>query len=379
MTLVLTGILSLFAFYLSLRFSVWAYALGFSPVIAWVALFGCVFLQGFGYYLMSFFPIRQRLLSAITWFTQILFGLFMCLLLFTIAADLLSVFLRFFLNNEQQTKMEWITFTSVLSLTTLAGIGGLIQARVIGPRIYKIDIPLKNLSDEFDGFKIAQISDLHIGPTIGPRYVRSVVKKINLLIPDLVVLTGDIVDGPVEQLKQDLLPLKELEAKHGRYLIMGNHEYYWNALAWLEEYRSIELSPLLNEHVVLRINQSELVLAGITDYTAARMLPSHTYDIKKALHQAPAAAIKILLSHQPAPYEQVASEGVHLQISGHTHGGQFFPGNIIVKAAQKFLKGLYRYKDMWIYVSRGTGYWGPPLRFAVPSEITLLTLRKELS
>jgi predicted MPP superfamily phosphohydrolase len=316
MTLVLTGILSLFATYLGLRFTVWAYTLGFSPVIAWVALFGCVFLQGFGYYLISFFSIRHRMLSIITWITQILFGFFMCLLLFTVAVDLITVLLRFFLNDEQETKMEWITFFFVIGATSLAGIVGLIQARLIGPRIYRVDVPLAGLPEAFDGFKIAQISDLHIGPTIGPR---------------------------------------------------------------LEEYRKIGLNPLLNEHVLLQEQQSSLVLAGITDYTAGGILPDHAYDIKKALHQAPAGAIQILLSHQPAPYEQISDAGVHLQISGHTHGGQFFPGSVFVKFAQKFLKGLYRHKNMWIYVSRGTGYWGPPLRFTVPSEITLLTLRQKFT
>lgn len=379
MTLVLTGILSLFATYLSLRFMVWAYTLGFSPVIAWVALFACVFLQGFGYYLISFFPIRHRLLSIITWITQILFGFFMCLLLFTVAVDLITVLLRFFLNDEQETKMEWITFSFVVGATALAGIVGLIQARLIGPRIYRVDVPLAGLPDAFDGFKIAQISDLHIGPTIGTQYVRSVVNKVNSLRTDVVILTGDIVDGPADQLKQDLLPLKDLKSKHGSYLITGNHEYYWDALSWLEEYRKIGLIPLLNEHVLLREQQSLVVLAGITDFTAGRMLPDHAYDIKKALHQAPADAIQILLSHQPAPYEQIADAGVHLQISGHTHGGQFFPGSVLVKFVQKFLKGLYQYKKMWIYVSRGTGYWGPPLRFTVPSEITLLTLKKSPS
>jgi predicted MPP superfamily phosphohydrolase len=376
MTLVLTGILSIFALYIGLRLSLWSYTVGFSAMPIWISLIACVLLQGLGYLIVSLFPFRRPLFAALTWIGQILLGLFICLLLFTVAADIISIALRFFLSMDQQMLMEKITFFAVVGLTLLAAIGGLIQARLIGPRIYQVEVPLPNLPKNFDGFRLVQISDLHIGPTIGRRYIGSVVNKVNRLEPDVVILTGDIVDGPVTHLKSDLQPLLNLRSKYGHYLVTGNHEYYWDALAWLEEYRAVQLQPLLNEHVVFRREESHIVLAGITDYTAARMLPNHAYDVEKAFREAPTEAIKILLSHQPTPYEQVAAAGTHLQISGHTHGGQFFPGNVVVKAAQKYLKGLYRHKDMWIYVSRGTGYWGPPLRFIVPSEITLISLRR---
>jgi predicted MPP superfamily phosphohydrolase len=257
-----------------------------------------------------------------------------------------------------------------------SAIAGITQAAK-GPKIYDIEIPLKDLPEQFEGFKIAQISDLHAGPTIGQHYTQKVVEMTNELNADVIALTGDFADGDVAHLRTALQPLAQLHAKHGVFFVTGNHEYYWDLEGWLAEYRRLGARVLLNEHVVLRHNGSEIVVAGVTDYTAGQMEPTHASDPAKSLKGAPANTIKILLAHQPASYEEAYKAGFDLQLSGHTHGGQFFPWSLVVRLVQKYYRGLNQHENMWVYVNRGTGYWGPPLRFTIPPEITLIRLRRK--
>jgi uncharacterized protein len=224
--------------------------------------------------------------------------------------------------------------------------------------------------------KIAQISDLHVGHTIDRKYVEDVVKKTRALSPDLIVLTGDFADGTVPDLQSEIAPLAELQARYGKYFITGNHEYYWGVDAWIEEHRRLGSRVLINEHVVLREGSDILVIAGVTDHTAGSMKAEHPSSAARAFEGAPLGALRILLAHQPVSHRQALKENVQLQLSGHTHGGQWFPAKLAVWLAQRNLAGLYKIEQMYLYVSRGTGYWGPPIRFLVPAEITLLTLTK---
>jgi predicted MPP superfamily phosphohydrolase len=169
--------------------------------------------------------------------------------------------------------------------------------------------------------------------------------------------------------------LQGLKHRHGIYFITGNHEYYSGAEAWIAENRRLGFEPLLNEHRVLKIGDASLVLAGVTDHSDSRFTSVNTSDPMKAMAGAPRdAGAKILLAHQPRSCFKAGEAGFDLQISGHTHAGQTFPGSLIVPFAHPYYKGLNRHGKMWVYVNRGTGYWGPPLRLGVPSEITLLTL-----
>ncbi|RZL93500.1 MAG: metallophosphoesterase, partial [Variovorax sp.] len=233
------------------------------------------------------------------------------------------------------------------------------------------------------GFTIAQLSDIHVGPTIKGGYIHRIVEAVNKLGADVVAITGDLVDGSVAELRDHIAPLGGLRARHGTYVVTGNHEYYAGAPAWIAELRRIGLRVLLNEHVVLRqdtpgrsTGDSEaLVLAGVTDYTAGHFDAAQASDPEGALAGAPTGSTtRVLLAHQPRSAPAAAEAGYQLQLSGHTHGGQFFPWNLFVPLQQPFTAGLHRLKDMWVYVSRGTGYWGPPKRFGAPSEITLLRL-----
>ena len=205
-------------------------------------------------------------------------------------------------------------------------------------------------------------------------FVETVVEMANAQMGDIVAFTGDLVDGTVPNLKEDVAPMKNLQARYGRYFITGNHEYYSGALPWIEEAKHLGFDVLLNEHRVIRQGGGTIVLAGVTDSTAGGFIPAHRSDPYKAIAGAPKADVRILLAHQPKSLYEGAKAGFDLQISGHTHGGQFIPWNLLATIGQPFIKGLHRYGETWIYVSKGTGYWGPPVRLAARSEITVITL-----
>ena len=255
----------------------------------------------------------------------------------------------------------------------MATVVGLVIAR--RPRLVDVNIPIAQLPEALHGFSIAQITDVHVGPTIKRGFVERIVERVNGLNADLIAVTGDLVDGSVQQLSAHTAPLAKLSARHGAYFVTGNHEYYSGERAWTRELGRLGLTVLKNEHVVLRHDGALLVLAGVNDFGAHHFDPAQRSDPAAALHGAPHnAGARILLAHQPRSAPDASDAGFDLQISGHTHGGQFWPWNFFVRYFQPFTAGLHRLKNLWIYVSRGTGYWGPPNRFGVPSEITRLRL-----
>ena len=262
---------------------------------------------------------------------------------------------------------------AVAALAGLMTVWGLINA-LRTARVVNVDVPIEDLPAALHGFTIAQISDIHVGPTIKGGYVQSIVHAVNRLQADMVAVTGDLVDGSVAQLRPHVAPLRELTSRHGTYFVTGNHEYYSGVDGWLDELRRLGINVLLNEHVVLRHNDEALVIAGVTDYSGHHFDESHRSDPAAAVADAPADVLRILLAHQPRSAAAAARAGFHLQLSGHTHGGQFWPWNFFVRWQQPFTAGLHRLQDLWVYVSRGTGYWGPPKRFGAPSEITRLRL-----
>jgi len=262
---------------------------------------------------------------------------------------------------------------AVPALALCATLAGAVNARRRA-RIVQVDVPIAGLPPALHGFAIAQISDIHVGPTIKRGYVENIVRAVNALRPDLIAVTGDVVDGPVAQLALHTEPLGRLDARHGVYLVTGNHEYFSGANSWVAEFRRLGLRVLMNEHVVVREGDAPLVVAGVTDYSAGAFDPAQASDPSAAVAGAPPGAVRLLLAHQPRSAAAAAPAGYALQLSGHTHGGQFLPWNFFVRFQQPFTAGLHRFQGMWVYTSRGTGYWGPPKRLGAPSEITLLRL-----
>jgi len=267
---------------------------------------------------------------------------------------------------------QWMPLGVVLASGGISG-AGFLQA-IRGPRVAQFSIPILNLPSALQGLKIAQISDLHVGPTIQAGYVDEVVRQTNALGPDLIAVTGDLADGSPAALAPHLQALANLRARFGAYYVTGNHEYYWGVERWLEKVRSLGLMPLLNENRVIDVEGAKVLLAGVTDSTGGNFVAGHRPDQNKAIQSDEQCQLKILLAHRPDQWFEAEQLGFHLQLSGHTHGGQFFPWSVLMPIAYKYYRGLNRHGRMWIFVSSGTGYWGPANRFAIPSEIALLTL-----
>jgi predicted MPP superfamily phosphohydrolase len=242
------------------------------------------------------------------------------------------------------------------------------------PEIVKVKIPLTDLPLNFEGLKIVQLSDVHVGQTIKKVFVKKIVDITNSLKPDMIVLTGDFVDGSYFQLASDVDYFKNLTAPLGVYYVPGNHEYYWGVEEWVNIFKNLGFHTLLNEHVIIKKGIDELVVAGVHDLSAHRVNNKYKSSPEEAIKGAPTYLKKILLAHQPKSAYAAEKAGFDLQLSGHSHAGQFFPSSILIYFFQPFVQGLYRYKKLWLYVNRGTGYWGPPNRMGVPSEITLLEL-----
>jgi predicted MPP superfamily phosphohydrolase len=313
---------------------------------------------------------RRHAPGFLTWAGLTGMGFFSSLLVLTLLRDaVLLVTLPFHLGISE------VSARAVPLLAAVASLIGFFNARR-APAAREVDVPIAGLPAALHGFSIVQISDLHVGPTIRAGFTRRVVEAVNQLQPDVVAITGDVVDGRVAELRTHTAPLGELQGRHGVFLVTGNHEYYSGAHEWIDEFRRLGLTPLMNEHIVLHHQGAALVLAGITDFTAHHFDPTHRSDPQRALEGAPrdSAVPCVLLAHQPRSAPAAADAGFQLQISGHTHGGQFLPWNLFVPLQQPYTAGLHRHGPMWIYISRGTGYWGPPKRLGAPSEITRLRL-----
>jgi uncharacterized protein len=308
----------------------------------------------------------------LAWIGFLFMGAFSSFFVVTLLRDLILLLSLPFAAEQMWQVRHVSAITAVVLAITMTAVG-LFNARRRA-RVVRKDIPIAGLPAALDGFSIVQISDVHVGATIKRGYVQAIVDAVNALNPDAIAVTGDIVDGNVRDLGPHVEPLGKLRAKHGAFLVTGNHEYYSGEPQWTREFRRLGLQVLLNEHVAVKRGDATLVLAGVTDFSAHHFNPSHRSDPAAALAGAPPAQAKVLLAHQPRTAPAAAAAGFDLQLSGHTHGGQFWPWNHFVRFQQPYTAGLHRLNKLWIYISRGTGYWGPPKRFGAPSEITHLRL-----
>jgi uncharacterized protein len=265
-------------------------------------------------------------------------------------------------------------------LGALAGVGagltGLLAVRQgLGTVAVKaIDVRLARLPAACHGMTIVQLTDVHVGPTIGRAFVEEVVRKTNALAPDIVAITGDLVDGSVEALADAVAPLADLKAKHGVYFVTGNHEYFSGVGPWMAALERLGIRVLGNQRVAIGEGAAGFDLAGVHDYSAGRIHPAHRSDVAAALSGRDPGREVVLLAHQPKNVAEASRHGVGLQISGHTHGGQLWPFGFFVKLAQPFVLGLHRVNGTQIYVSPGTGYWGPPMRLGTEAEISRIRL-----
>ncbi len=242
------------------------------------------------------------------------------------------------------------------------------------PEIVQVKHPLAGLPPDLEGLTIAQLSDTHIGPTIKGDWLARCVEQVNELKPDIIVHTGDLIDGHTSWLRPDVLPLADLKAPLGKFFCTGNHEYYSGVRSWLREVERVGFQPLVNEHQLVKHGNGKLLMAGVSDLGSSRLEPSHVSSPAKAMHNAPAHHASIMLAHRPRSVFEARKTGVNLQLSGHTHGGQFFPWTHVIHYFQPYVRGLHIVDNTRLYVNVGTGYWGPPLRLGTIPEITLHTL-----
>jgi len=332
---------------------------------------------------------KPPLSEVLTWMGLLCMGLFSSLLVMTILREvLLAVALgvdwlwpgALALAGLRTATAEALPVVALL-ITTL----GFWNARRTAT-VVSVDVPIANLPETLQGFTVAQISDIHVGPTIKTQYLQRIVDKVNRLNANLVAITGDLVDGSVTDLGHHIAPLSQLISTHGTFFVTGNHEYYSGAHSWIDALRALGVQVLMNEHVLVHHSIDDqdpetalMVIAGVTDFSSHHFDETHRSDPHKAMANAPDHAVfKLLLAHQPRSAAAAADAGFDLQLSGHTHGGQFWPWNYFVRLQQPFTAGLHKLQELWVYTSRGTGYWGPPKRFGAPSEITHLRLVRAL-
>lgn len=245
----------------------------------------------------------------------------------------------------------------------------------LGVKVIKVEVPFKNLPEGLDGLRILHITDLHVAPGLPVQFVQKLVDKSNSLNADMVIFTGDILDDHAVRHIPEFDVLKKIHSKLGTYYVPGNHEYYWNIETSLAAFRAIGYHVLLNQTETLQVNGASLQISGIAD-PAARQFGHEPANLEKLVSEQKPEAFKIFLAHQPAIADKACDKGFDLQLSGHTHGGQFFPWNFLIVFFQRYPKGLYSLKNMRLYVNQGTGYWGPSLRLGTFCELTEITLKK---
>jgi predicted MPP superfamily phosphohydrolase len=326
---------------------------------------------------LSFLAMRllPRAASApLAWLVYPWLGFALYLFLFAAIGDagrgLATVFGAWPGDPERRAFLARALAAGVAAAAAVVGVGGLANV-ARGFVVRRVRVPLERLPRAASGYSIVQLTDVHVGPTLGKSFVEQIVRETNALAPDMVVITGDLVDGTVDQLKALVAPLAGLRAPDGVYFVTGNHEYYSGADEWIAYLGTLGIRVLRNERVAI---PSGFDLAGVDDASAHAILPHHGQDVAKALAGRDPSRAVVLLAHQPKAAREATQAGVDLQLSGHVHNGQLVPFNWLARLDQPYIAGLYRAGGTTIYVSSGTGYWGPPMRVGSRAEITRIEL-----
>ncbi|MBS1969846.1 MAG: metallophosphoesterase [Bdellovibrionales bacterium] len=308
--------------------------------------------------------------------THICIGYVNFLMVFIILRDLAAFVLNYVpVGFSTDSLYDANAMGVMLAIPFLCILLGTLVVRA-GPRLLKVDLKFKDLPKELEGLRILHITDLHISRSLPTRFVEKLVALSKKNPADLVVFTGDILDDIPARYAADIALLKDIPSKHGSFYVPGNHEYYWQGTQTIGAFRNIGFNVLLNEARSLQFGNAELQICGIPD-PAAHGFQLEGPDFEKLARALHPSAFKILLSHQPTLADQAAPLGIQLQLSGHTHGGQFFPWNLLIGFFQKYGKGLYHIQNLQLYVNQGTGYWGPSLRLGTYCELAEIRLGRE--
>jgi uncharacterized protein len=324
-------------------------------------------------------PASERLFStrvvrAIAWPAYVWMGALFLLLCTTLASDALLALGRLVLpdalSGRDVAGQRALAVAAIAGAATVLGVVTALRA----PRVARLELRLARWPAPLDGYRIVQISDVHIGTLLDRRFAAALAERVNALAPDLVAVTGDLVDGSVARLRDEVEPFGALRARHGVFFVTGNHDWYSGAVEWVGHLRSLGFVPLRNERVTIGIDGACFHLAGVDDHRGDWRQGSPC-DVGRALGGRDVELPVVLLAHDPTTFAEAALHGVDLQLSGHTHGGQIWPFRWLVRLAVPWVEGLHERNGSQLYVSRGTGFWGPPLRLLAPAEITEIVLR----
>jgi hypothetical protein len=315
----------------------------------------------------------------LVWFGYVWLGALFLLLVATLAGDVVRAAIWIFqeLSGVADNPERELARTRLVAALSASGALALLAVSLwLGRRVTvkRVEVPLGRLPESMHGTRIVQLSDVHIGPTLGRRFLSRVVEQVNALEPDVIAITGDLVDGSVARLSSEVAPLGELRARYGVYFVTGNHEYYSGADAWCAHLTRLGLRVLRNERVSIGTSSESFDLAGVDDYSAHHFGGGHGARLDRALEGRDPRRELVLLAHQPRAVVEAERAEVGLQLSGHTHGGQIWPFNFLVRLQQPITSGLVRFGRSLVYVSNGTGYWGPPMRLGSPAEISEIVL-----
>ncbi|WP_243659326.1 metallophosphoesterase [Tamaricihabitans halophyticus] len=263
--------------------------------------------------------------------------------------------------------------TALAAGVAALGVVGYGASSALGqPNVKRVPVRLDRLPADFSGFRIAVVSDIHLGPLAGAAHTERIVRTINEQQPDLVAIVGDLVDGSPEHLGDAARPLRDLDAPEGSFFVTGNHEYYAGFEGWRAELERLEVFSLLNDHTTISRGAGRFTLAGVNDVAGEDIDEGPDFD--RALAGTSADNARILLAHQPVLIDDAVRHGVDLQLSGHTHGGQMWPGSLLVGLQQPSVAGLSKVDDTMLYVTRGAGFWGPPVRVGAPPDVSIVEL-----
>jgi predicted MPP superfamily phosphohydrolase len=324
-------------------------------------------------------PIAERLLPRrlsrlLAWPAALWMGVAFLLVVALGASELLIWLLGAASDPETQVAAARARALGVVALVGIATAVGM-RGALSPPRHRRVEIRLPRWPAARDGYRIVQISDIHIGPILDRRFARQLTARVNALAPDLVAVTGDLVDGSEQHLAEEVLPFAELRGRDGVFFVTGNHDYFSGVDPWVERVRRLGMRVLRNERVTLGQGAAAFDLAGVEDHRSALYSRGPGEDLPAALAGRDPERALVLLAHDPSTFREASRLGVDLQISGHTHGGQIWPFGYVVRAVIPWVAGLYEANGSRCWVSRGTGFWGPPIRLFSPAEITELVLR----
>jgi len=266
---------------------------------------------------------------------------------------------------------------AALCAVVLVAVGAGMRSALRPAGLKRVELEIESWPAALDGYRIVQISDIHVGSLLQRAFTERLVRRCNELAPDLIAITGDLVDGSVRHLAEHVAPFAALRGRDGVYFVTGNHDYFSGADPWVGKLTELGIQVLRNRRVAIERNGARVELAGVDDLSSRRRSAEGRsgHDLKAALDGWDGSTPLVLLAHHPHTFEQAHPRGVHLQLSGHTHGGQLWPFGWFVRLQTRYVAGLYRRGRSLLYVSRGTGFWGPPMRVLAPSEITEIVLR----